>query len=108
MPGLDEPVHYRPVGELDAEDLGAGVGVRVEVHEANGSVRGGAGAHVRLCDGVVTADDHRDRARREHLCDGRLYRGVGVYGVRRQDWSVAEVNDAQLGDRVDCGLQFRA
>jgi hypothetical protein len=83
MSGLDEPTHYRAVRELDAEDLGSGVGVRVEVDQAHGSVCGGAGAHVRLGDGMVPADDHRDSARREHLCDGRLYRGVGADGIRR-------------------------
>ena len=32
---LDQPVHRRPVGDLDAEDLGAGVGVGVEVDQAD-------------------------------------------------------------------------
>ena len=35
---LDEPVHRRPVRDLDAEDLGAGVGVGVEVDEADRAV----------------------------------------------------------------------
>src|SRR5215208_5479284 len=52
VPRLDEPAHYRAVREFDSEDLGAGIGVRVEVHQANGSIRGGAGAHVRLGDRV--------------------------------------------------------
>src|SRR5215210_2647864 len=106
--GLDEPAHYRAVREFDAEDLGARVGVRVEVNQAYGSVRGGAGAHVRLGDGVVPAEDHRDRARPEHLCDGRLYGGVGADGIRRQDQRVTEIHDPQLADRVDPSLELRA
>ena len=39
---LDEPVHRRPVRDLDAEDLRAGVGVRVEVDEADRAVARGA------------------------------------------------------------------
>ena len=56
VPVLDEAAHYGPVRELDAEDLGAGVGVGIEVHQAHGPVRGGAGAHVRLGDRVVPAE----------------------------------------------------
>ena len=74
MPFFHEPAHHRPVGALDAEDLGAGVGVRVEVHEAYGTVRGGAGARVRLGDRVVPTEDNRERACGEHL-PHRLFNG---------------------------------
>jgi hypothetical protein len=43
------------VGDLDAEHLLAGVGVRVEVDNADGAVLGRTGADVRLGDAVVAA-----------------------------------------------------
>ena len=82
--GLDEPVHRGAVRALDAEDLGAGVRVRVEMHEPDGTVRGRAGADVRLRDGVV-----------------RLQR------VGRDDRRVAEVHDLQHLRGVDAGLEVR-
>ena len=39
VPRLDEPVHRRPVRDLDAEDLGPGVGVSVEMDEAERAMR---------------------------------------------------------------------
>ena len=53
--------------DLYPEDLAAGVGVRVEVDQAEGSVSGRAGAHVRLGDRVVAAEDDRDRPGRDDL-----------------------------------------
>ena len=50
VPLFDEPVHRRPVRDLDAEDLRARVGVGVEVDEAEPAVPGGAGADIRLGD----------------------------------------------------------
>ena len=70
------------MGELGAEDLGAGVGVRVEVHEAHGTVRPDAGAHVRLGDRMVPTQDHRDGARGEHLPYRLLDGGVRADGIR--------------------------
>ena len=64
---VDEPADERAVRELDAEHLGAGVGVGVEVHDADRAVRGGAGAHRRLGDRVVAAEHDRHDAGREHL-----------------------------------------
>ena len=55
--------------DLDSEHLLAGVGVRVEVDEADRAVLRSAGADVRLGNRVVAAEDDRDRSRRKHLTD---------------------------------------
>ena len=68
----DEPVHGRAVGVLHAEDLGAGVRVRVEVDEADGTVARGDSAHVRLRDRVVASQNDGDRARGDGLSDRAL------------------------------------
>src|SRR4029079_19103850 len=62
VPLLDEPVHRRPVRDLYAEYLRAGVGMGVEVDESERSVSRGAGADVGLGDRVVAAEHDRDRA----------------------------------------------
>ena len=93
---LDQPVHRRAVGDLDPEDLGAGVGVGVEVDQADRAVLGGAGADVGLGDPVVAAEHDRDRAGVEHLADRALDRRVGARGVGGQHRRVAEVDHPQL------------
>jgi hypothetical protein len=50
--------------------------VRVEVQQADGSPLRGYGAHVRLRDRVVAAEDDRDRARLDDLPDHALDRCV--------------------------------
>jgi hypothetical protein len=106
---LDEPAHYRAVREPDAENFFAGVGVGVEVHQAKGTpVRGGAGSQVRLGDGVVSAQDHGQRAGGEYLGDGRLYGGVGAGGVGGKDRGVAVIDYPQVIERVDRGFQVRS
>jgi hypothetical protein len=57
---------------LDAEDLGAGVSVGVEMDEAERAVARGAGADIGLGDRVVAAEDDRDRARVDDLADELL------------------------------------
>ena len=91
-PGFDELVHRRSVRELDAEDLGPGVRVRVEVDEAHRSARG-AGADIGLGDRVVAAEDHGNDARGDDLGDGLLDRLLGGDRVGRQNGRVAEVDD---------------
>ena len=108
MPGLDEPVHRRAVRVLDAEDLGAGVGVRVEVDEPDGAVRRRARADVRLRDRVVAAEHDRHGAGRDRLADGALDRRVRPHRIGRDDRRVAEVDDAEDLRRVDAGLEVRA
>ena len=102
-----EPVHRGSVRYLDAEDLPAGVGVRVEVDEGNGAVHRGDSFDVRLRDRVVAAEDDRDRTGRNHLAHGPLDRRVTADRIRRNDGRVSEVDDAQLRHRVDLRLQVR-
>ena len=103
----DEPVHRRPVRDLDAEHLLAGVRVRVEVDEGDRAVHRGHCLDVRLGDRVIAAEDDRDRARRDDLTDDALDRGVISGRIRRDDGRVAEVDDAELRDRVEPRLQVR-
>jgi hypothetical protein len=107
MAVLHKPAHDRPVRQFDAEDLGAGVGVGVEVHEAQRSVDSGAGARVCLGDRVVATEDHGERARGQDLPHGFLDGGVGAGGVGRNDRGVAEVENPELGERVDPNLEVR-
>ena len=93
---------------LDAEHLPAGVGVGVEVHHADRPVDGRARAHRRLGDRVVAAEHDRQHARRQHLADRRLDRGVRGAGVGGDHRRVAEVDDPQLRERVDLDLEVRA
>jgi hypothetical protein len=97
---LDEPVHRRAVRELDTEDLRARVGVRVEMDEPNGTRDRGARPHVRLRDRVVAAEHHRQNVCCQHFPHCALDRGVGKGRVCRHDRRVAEVDDAELGQRV--------
>ena len=108
LPAVDQPADERPVRALDAEHLGAGVRVRVEVDHPDRPVDRGDGAHGRLGDRVVAAEHERDHAGGEHLADGRLDRGVRDARVGRDHGRVAEVDDAQLGERVDLRLEVRA
>ena len=101
---LDESVHRRPVRALDREDLAAGVGVRVEVDEADAR---GDRAHVRLRDRVVAAEHDRHRAGVDDLADDILDRSMRPLGIGRQHRRVAEVDDPQLGEGVDARLQVR-
>src|SRR3989442_1529754 len=60
------------MGDLDAEHLAAGVGVRVEMDKPDGAVRG-AGAYVGLRNRVGPAGGDRDRAGRDALQSLRDY-----------------------------------
>ena len=62
--------------DLDAEHLTARVGVRVEMHETEGTVTRRAGADVRLRDRVIASEDDRNQAGVENVADGRLDRRV--------------------------------
>ena len=108
VPGLDEPEHRRPVRELDAEDLAAGVGVRVEVDEADRPVARGDRADVRLGDRVVAAEhDRQQRRRRTTWPTSSLDRRVRARRVGGQHGRVAEVDDPQLLEGVDLRLEVR-
>lgn len=105
MAVLHKPTHDRPVRIFDAEDLAARVGVGVEVHEAQRSVDGSAGARICLGDRVVATEDHGERARGQDLPHGLLDGGVGASGVGGDDRGVAEVENPQLSERVDACLE---
>ena len=107
MAGLHEPVHRRAVRALDAEHLRAGVGVRVEVQQADGPAPCGDRAHVRLGDRVVAAEDDRDRARVDDLPDHALDRRMRGGCVGRDDGRVAVIDDPQDVERVDLRLEMR-
>src|SRR5205085_4248479 len=90
-----------------AEDLGAGIRVRVEVDEPERAVPPGTGANVGLGDRVVAAENDRDRSRGDDLADRALDRLVRSGGVSGEDRRVAVVDHPQLGHRVDVRLEVR-
>ena len=108
VPLLDEPVHRRPVRDLDTEDLGARIRMGVEMDEAERAVSLGAGPDIRLGDRVVTAEHDRDRARPDDLADRAFDRLMRRGRIRRQDGRVAVVDQPELGHRIDLGLEVRA
>ena len=108
MPSPDEPVHRRPVRDLDAEDLRARVRVRVEVDEADGSVSSGHGADVRLRDRVVAAEDDGNRAGVHDLPDRALDLRVRRLGVGGDDRRISEVDDPKLLEGVDLRFEMRS
>jgi hypothetical protein len=81
--------------------------VRIEVDEPERAVGAGAGADVGLRDRVVPAEDDRDHARADDLAHQRLERRVRALRVGRKHRRVAEVDEPQLGKRVDPGLEVR-
>ncbi len=103
-----EPVHRRPVRDLDAEDLLAGIRMGVEVDEGDRPVHRRNRLDVGLGDRVVAAEDDRDRARRDDLPDDSLDRRVIAGRIGGHDGRVTEVDDAELRDRIEAGLQMRA
>ena len=105
VPVADEAVHRRPVRELDAEDLRARVGVRVEVDETDGAVPRGHRADVRLRDRVVASEDQRARLPRRRPGRRSFDLRMRAHRIGRNDRGIPEVDDAQLGERVDPGLE---
>ena len=97
---VHQGAHEGSVGELHAEHLFAGVGVSVEVHDADRAVRGHACAHARLGDRVVAAQQHGRRAGGEHLPHHALDRRVRATRVAGQHGRVAEVHDPELREGI--------
>ena len=93
--------------DLDAEHLGPGVRVGVEMDETERAVLPGAGANVRLRDRVVAAEHDRNRARGDDLADRPLDRFVCSCGVGREHRRVAVVDHPQLSHRVHLRLEMR-
>ncbi len=119
-PGLDQPAHRRPVrGEVAVDDVG-GVGVRVEVQQAELSPtdRFGDPGRRRPGDGMVTTDDHGDDPETRHAADlcadvavrrlGLPGRATGVPGVHHVqpvedlDAEVEMVGAGFVGERAQC------
>ena len=75
-------------------------GVRVEVDESEWTRDRGARPRVRLRDRVVAAEHDRQDVRSQHFPDRALDRRVGKGCVRGHDRRVAEVDDAELGQRI--------
>jgi hypothetical protein len=82
--------------------------VSVEVDEAERAMSPRARANVGLGDRVVAAEDERDRARVDDLPHRLLDRAPRRLRSRRDDGRVAEVDDRELGERVDLRLEVRA
>ena len=91
-----------------AEHGGRGVGVRVEVDEADRPVALGDRAHVGLRDRVVAAEDHGDRSGGHDRTDRAPDRGVRRIGVGRHDGGIAEVDHVERCEGVDPGGQMTA
>jgi hypothetical protein len=79
--------------------------VGVEVHEPQLAVLPRDGAHVRLGDRVVAAQDDGDRSGRDDLGDGALDLRVRRRGVRGHDRRIAEIDHAELREGVDLRLE---
>jgi hypothetical protein len=75
--------------------------------EPDRAVTCGAGADVRLGDGVVAAEHDRDQAGVEHLADGRLDRSMRTDRIGGEHGRIAVVDDAKLGEGVDLRLEVR-
>jgi len=69
--GFDQSEHRGSVRDGNAEDLPAGVGVRVERDEADRAVAGDARTDVGLGDRVVAAEHDGDPPCLDDLSDGR-------------------------------------
>ena len=107
MAVADEPVHGRAVGVLHAEDLGAGVRVRVEVDEPDRAVVRGDRAHVRFGNRMVASQNDGDRASGDGLSDRALDLRVCPLRIGRDDCGVAEVDDPELCEGVDLRFEMR-
>ena len=95
--GFDQPAHRGAVaGQVALDDVG-GIGVRIEVHDADVAVsvyvgdRGGRGPG----DGVVAAEDDRARCRGTRWWHPFLDVGVRHLGLAVRAVGVAEVDDLE-------------
>ena len=105
--GLDEAAHRRPVAGQDAEGVGGGVGVGVEMDDPDAARatdlgdgrRGGPG------DRVVATEDDRDRAGLGDLADLAVDHRVAALDPGRHDVRVAGVDHGQDVVRIDIELE---
>ena len=82
--------------------------MRVEVQEAEWPEARGTRAHVRFRDRVVAAEDDRDQARVDDLADEGLDCVVRSRSVGGEDGRIAEVDDAECGERIHLRLEMRS
>src|SRR6476469_3627395 len=105
--GLDEAAHRRPVAGQDAEGVGGGIGVGVEMDDPDAARttdlgdgrRGGPG------DRVVAAEDDRDRAGLGDFADLAVDHRVAALDPGRHDVRVTGVDDGQDVVRIDVELE---
>ena len=104
---LDEPAHRRAVTGEDAPVVVGGVGVGVEMDDADaaGSADLGDGGRRRPGDRVVAAEDDRDRAGLGDLEDLAVDHRVAALEPGRHDVRVAGVDHGQHLERLDVELE---
>ena len=106
---FDQTPEGRSVGQPHPVDGVGVVGVGVEVDQAKGVglQRIRHRPHVRMCDGVVPAEDHRDRSRRGDLADRSPDRLVAAGLIAGHHLGVAEVHHGQDLERVHPHVEVR-
>ena len=106
---IDDEPHGRAVRALDAGEVGRGIGVRVEVDDADraGTVVVGDRRHVRVGDRVVAAEHDRDGSGRADLRDPPADRVVAARRVTRNRLGVAVVDDLQDREGIDAEQHVR-
>ena len=109
LAAVDEVADERPVRALDARRPRRRC--RCGCRSAPCPTGPCAAAHARTDGSVIEwspPSTNGSAPGREHLADGRLDRGVRALRVGRDHGRVAEVDHAQLGERVDLRLEVRA
>ena len=105
-PLLEQAAHRGTVRQQRTPDLVAGVGVRVEVHDADPArmhVSGDRGSG-RIGDRVVSTEHDRDCAGARNSKHLLVDDAVRPLESRRNDWGVARVDDDELAERFDLEL----
>ena len=104
---FDEPAHRRAVAGEDAERVVRRVrmGVEMDDPDALGGADLGDGGGRRPGDGMVAAEDDRDRPGLGDLADLAVDHGVPALDPRRDDVRVAGVDDRQDLEGLDPELE---
>src|SRR5918999_4806675 len=93
----------RSVRVLDIPVLGGRIGVRIELDDcklAKGAA-GGDGRDVRIGDGVISTENHWDRAGVENVVDRALDCSMAGDAITGNDLGVTEVDDGERFEGVD-------
>ena len=106
---LDQPAHRRavPVQRTELAVAGVGVGIEVDDRDPPPSHVMGHARDVGQGDGVIAAQNDRQRAAPGHLRDGGLQPLQGPVGLAREHLDVAHVDHPQLTQRIDVERQVR-